>query len=70
MWKDSQCKLNPLPNLSGRVYYFLANTSELTEDEVVIETKGPTTIYLVVGRPKPNDGEGDEPAGGNYHLLC
>ena len=32
---------------------------------MVIETKGPTTIYLVVGRPKPNDGGGDEPAGGN-----
>ena len=65
VWKDSQCKLKPLPDLSGRVYYFLANKSELTESEVVIETKGPTTIYLVVGRPKSEDGGGDDPAGGN-----
>ena len=65
VWKNSQCKLKPLPDLLGRAYYFSANKSELTEDEVVIETKGPTTIYLVVGRPKPDDGGGDEPAGGN-----
>ena len=63
VWKDSPCKLNSLPEFRGKMYHFLANKTEIMDD-LVIETKGPATIYYLIGTPKENNAGGGGEDGG------